>query len=372
MPDRQRSMLSTRFASWTGDVVPDQSGEVTWKHEGQEYTAVFRQQPPADSMGMEHVLVEVSTEQNGDRISTEMRMKRLAFSSFAQFVDRWDPEVQIHDDEVDGRFHSNSELHLLYSRDVKPIFHGRVTTASRGIRTDATGRVDRDRMFLGGLETGVTRIVLPQRFVPFSAAGDSVDADRIQHFGEDTRITFYADGTYGWSSVGSAEPEQKRTILDGAYYIVAAKDKALYVKGIVKGKVLVYSPERIIIEDDLTYAHYPNIAADAGDFLGLVSDKSIEVASPDVTGAGDLLINASIYAKRQFVVRNYRSRENATLMIYGSLIAGSVSATEPRFATKIQFDRRLESMRPPSFPLTDRYELEAWDGQWQKTEPIEN
>ena len=315
-------------------------------------------------MGMGHVLVEVSTEENGNRISTEMRMQRLAFSNFAQFVDRWDPQVQIHDDEVDGRFHSNSELHLLYSRDTKPIFHGKVTTASHGIRTDATGRVDRDRMFLGGLETGVRRIMLPPRFAAFPD-DDSIEVDRIHGFDEDARITFYADGTYGWRYLDAAEPEQKRPIPDDPYYMVAAEDRKLHIKGVVKGKVLVYSPERIIVEDDLTYAHYPDVSADADDYLGLVSDKSIEVAGPGVTGPGDLLIHASIYAKRQFVVSHYRSGKSGTLFIYGSLIAGSVSATEPRFATKIQFDKRLEHIRPPGFPMTDRYELEAWDGVWK-------
>ncbi|HUO68094.1 MAG TPA: hypothetical protein VMV37_11185, partial [Gammaproteobacteria bacterium] len=33
--------------------------------------------------------------------------------------------------------------------------------------------------------------------------------------------------------------------------------------------------------------------------------------------------------------------------------------------TKVQFDPRLKNARPPSFPLTDRYELESWDGEWR-------
>jgi hypothetical protein len=55
-------------------------------------------------------------------------------------------------------------------------------------------------------------------------------------------------------------------------------------------------------------------------------------------------------------------------MIYGSVTAGSITATEPRFATKIEFDRRLTNARPPSFPLTDRYELESWNGEWRVEE----
>ena len=98
-------MLSKRFAAWTGtlDAEHDERS-IAWKDAGQEYTAVLRKVPADGAMGMEHLVVEISTEQNGTKMSTEMRMARLAFSNFAQFVDHWDPSVQIHDDEIGGRF----------------------------------------------------------------------------------------------------------------------------------------------------------------------------------------------------------------------------------------------------------------------------
>jgi len=80
---------------------------------------------------------------------------------------------------------------------------------------------------------------------------------------------------------------------------------------------------------------------------------------------GDLTVQASIYAHRSFAVRSIYSRRAGTLVIYGSVAAGSITATEPRYATKIEFDERLASSRPPSFPLSDRYELEDWSGRWQ-------
>ena len=119
--------------------------------------------------------------------------------------------------------------------------------------------------------------------------------------------------------------------------------------GVVNGKVLVYSPEGIVIEGDLVYAHEP--PAEADDFLGLVSDKSVEIAPSDVTGPGDLSIHASIYAKRQFAVRGYRERHTGTLFIFGSVSAGSVTATEPRFATRIEFDDRLEDAARAELPV---------------------
>jgi hypothetical protein len=109
--------------------------------------------------------------------------------------------------------------------------------------------------------------------------------------------------------------------------------------------------------------------ASADDYLGLASDASVTVADPDVTGPGDLRIHAAIYAKSRFAVRSYRHREAATLFIHGSVTAGSLSATEPRYRTRLDFDERFEHTRPPGFPLTERYELAAWDGLWHSAQP---
>ena len=58
------------------------------------------------------------------------------------------------------------------------------------------------------------------------------------------------------------------------------------------------------------------------------------------------------------------ARNHALLDIYGSVTAGTFSATEPRYATRVRFDPRLEHKRPPNFPMTERYELEQWDPRW--------
>ena len=110
----------------------------------------------------QEAVVDISTEQDGAPLSTQVHRRRLAFSNFAQFVDRWDPDVQIHDDELDGRFHANSEITVLYDRKVRPTFHGKVTTTSRRINTaNSKGRSRRKEIFRGGLETGVRRISKP-------------------------------------------------------------------------------------------------------------------------------------------------------------------------------------------------------------------
>lgn len=368
---KQEKMLQRKITAWIEnlDKVPEAAAGLIWKYKGQEYVAKFTQLPAEDDRSMQHVIVEVSTEENGRRLSTRLRMKRLAFSNYAQFVNRWDPHVQIHNDELYGRFHSNSEINLTYSRKVKPLFHGRVTTTARRINvTNSRGYIRRDKIFSGGLQTGVRVIRLPKHFLPFPSEVEVAD-DQVHHFDQDTRITFYADGSYDWQVIGSVSPQQKAAISKDASYLIAARKVKLHVKGTVNGKVLVYSPERIVIDGDLVYEQDPEEVPDADDYLGLVSDKYVDIAPPDVTGPGDLVINAAIYAKRRFVVRGYRSRNDALLYIYGSLSVGSLSATEPRYYTRIRFDQRLEDLRPPGFPMTDRFEVESWDTSWN-VEPI--
>jgi hypothetical protein len=137
------------------------------------------------------------------------------------------------------------------------------------------------------------------------------------------------------------------------------------VQGVVSGKVLVYSPEKIVVEDSITYAHDPRESPDSRDYLGLVSDRMVVVAPPSITGPGDLEIDAAIFAGRRFLVTNIDHPRSATLRIYGSVAVGTISATEPRYATKIEYDTRFERQRPPGFPSTNRYEVAAdWDGRW--------
>ncbi len=363
LANTERQMLTKRLASWTGHIATDEAEPtLTWREDGRHYTAVLRRQPATDAMGMDHLTVEVTTERDGNRMLTELRLTRVAFSNFAQFVDRWDPNVAIHDDEIDGRFHSNSPIHVSGGPGVRPVFRGKVTLAARDVETDggpfgAPGFVNRHTMFPAGIETMVRRIGLAPQQPP--AASD----DDVQRFEHDAAVTFYEDGSYGWRALRGNEPERRRTLTERPHYLIGADNVTLQVHGTVKGTVLVYTPDRIVIVHHLRYAHDPREPG-AADYLGLVAERSVEIGEPDVTGPGDLEVYASIYARGLFAVRSYRSRRAGKLVIYGSLAAGSLTATEPRYATSVHFDQRLTTMRAPGFPLSDRYELESSSGEW--------
>lgn len=363
--DTQQQMLNEKLTEMASTVssLDEMPEHLEWESDGQRYSAnVFK--VPADSdMGLPEIRVKVKTEMDGTELSTEMSMKQLAFSNFAQFVHRWDSDLQIHEDQLDGRFHSNSRINLEFGRHSGPVFHGKVTTASNRVNMSRhTRRSLKKNVFLGGLETGVKKILMPKPSMLYFDDAPTPDENTVQ-FEHDTRIIFHSNGTYSTQALTEDSPVTLHTIGAHALYIRASANATLYVQGTINGQVLVYSPKHIIIESSLIYADRRK-SEQNDDFLGLVSGRNIVIAGPSVTGRGDLEIDASIYAKGRFVIRGYKTKRSGTLIVFGSLSAGSMSATEPRYATRINFDPRLEHRRPPKFPTTGRYEVKNQKNNW--------
>ena len=336
--------------------------EVAWQEDGREYRAVLKREANDDSMDLEQIAAEVTMTDQGSSMQTKLLFSRLAFSQFSQVVDRWDPNVQLHDDEIVGRFHSNSAVFVGATSSARPKFTGKVTTAARNLRFAGGSRRLQNEMFQGGLETSAGRIDFPRHAAPFELSPPEEDA-HVRRFEDDVHITLAGDGSYSWQSRRSEVVEHARYASDEPVYLLAGPKATLYVRGVVNGRVLVYSPQRIVIEGSLTYAHDPR-RGDSDDYLGLVSDGNVEIARPYVTGRGDLRIDAAVFARRHFIVTNIEHARSATLWIYGSLTAGTLSASEPRYATKIEFDPRFDRVRPPGFPSTNRFELANWDRSW--------
>jgi len=127
--------------------------ELTWQQDGQQYSARVMRQPAADSTGLEQVIAEVMTNRDGKRMKTRLSLKRLAFSHFTQLVNHWDPNIRLHDDVIDGRFHSNTEIGLAFTGGIEPRFFGKVTTAAASMTIDDFPRRRNKEVFQGGVET---------------------------------------------------------------------------------------------------------------------------------------------------------------------------------------------------------------------------
>ena len=366
MTDGERHMLAKQFDKLArhmtiGAQVPEQR---SWKYQDREHSVAVRRLPAIDDMAIERVEVEITTEENGVQLRSRAQLKRLAFSHFTQLVDEWDPGVQLHNDEIMGRFHSNSELVLGWDKAAVPRFLGQVTTAAHGFKiATAASNHARSDIFRGGIETGAHRIFLPTSSPSLGAAAPRKNSV-VHLLDHDTRIAFYADGSFGMRAADSRGPLQHEALPATQSYFVGRSGVTIYVQGTVRGTILVYSPKHIVITGNLRYARDPRSGDASDDYLGLVAEEDIVVADSVVTGPGDLEIDAALYARRRFVVNDADRNERATLNIYGSLTAGTMSETEPRFATKVAFDPRFERVRPPGFPMTDRYEVTDWTQQW--------
>ena len=243
--------------------------ELTWQQEGREYTARVLRQPASDSTGLEQVIAEIMTENDGKRMRTKLSLKRLAFSHFTQLVNHWDPNIRLHDDVIDGRFHSNSEIGLAFSRGIEPRFFGKVTTSAARLTDDPIGTRKRTRqVFQGGTETRTDRVTLPRDMPDVVNGGDESD----RHiFAVDTRIIFNADGSFAWRPANGEGELQRADSSQRPRYLIGEKGATLYVSGVVSGIFTVYTPADVEIENDLVYAKDPRDVLISRDFLALIA-----------------------------------------------------------------------------------------------------
>lgn len=369
MPQPEQKML-TRNVQQLAQKLLDTNmtdTELTWQEDGKQYSARVMRQPAADSTGIEQVIAEVMTDKDGKRMKTRLSLKRLAFSHFTQLVNNWDRNIALHDDVIDGRFHSNSEFSFTATKNASPRFFGKVTTAASTLTYNTLSRRPDKDVFQGGYETKTEKVILP-REMPDVLSGGNEKNRRV--FASDTRIIFNADGSYAWRNANGEGALQREEASNDPHYLIGEKGAKLFVRGTVTGLFTVYTPNDIEIEDDLVYGRDPRQAVMSRDFLALIAGRDICIGSPEVTGKGDLTVHGAIFARRRFYIEQTdRGRSgDATLVIYGSLTAGTLSETEPRYATKVDFDKRFEYLRPASFPMTRRYEVDAWDQDWEEVE----
>lgn len=330
-----------------------------------QYAVAIRHQEAESSMDFDALEVTVTIEQYGKTFSSRLTYRRVGFSQFAQFVDYWDPYVMVHDDRFDGRFHTNTPFKMSSSNGVHPHFADKVTAPDYQVYTrGGFGFFREDSIFRAGVETGVAPIEFPKNLERFYRSFSADSTTLVFH--DEVWLEFKREGTVYWRTKKTAlQQGMHRFDPESPFLILGLERQKLHLRGTVRGKVLVYSRGHLAVDGSVTYARSPEIFQDSEDFLGLVSERDIQISPPEVTGEGDLYLYAAMLAKGRFVVQNYTRPSHRTLFIYGSLSAGSISATEPRFATRIRFDRRLRVKRPPFFPTADRYELAEWDRRWQ-------
>ncbi len=363
MGERQASSLTERLEQFAEALLDREHASVSWAQDGWVYEAELAREPTRDGVELERAVAVVSAEHQGRRLHTFISLKRLPFSHYAKVIDRWDPMVQLHDDVVVGRMHVNSRFNLLQDAEAAPRLLGRVSTAAGGYNLERDGRRQDREIFAEGVATRVGRIDFAGGSWSLAQARPEDNA-RIHEFAGDTQLRFLGEEGYAWRERKSDGWQRASRPGGQPVYFTAARGATLSVQGVVSGRFLVHSPGRIVVTGGLTYARDPRRHPDSDDFLGLVSDRDIEIAPPGVTGPGDLEIHAALFARRRIVVTSADRPGRATLLVLGSVAAGSLTESEPRFATRVEHDSRLDRVRPPGFPSTNRFAMEDWDRRW--------
>ena len=365
MPQVQAAALLKRVERLAEELAEAPRKRVSWQQDGRHYDAeLVLEEPARNGDEPERAIAEVSSEQRGKQLRTRISLTQLSYSHFAQVTDRWDPAVQLHDDQIVGRMHINSRFNVLYDSQAAPKLAGKVTTAAGGFNMERRGRRTDTDVFPEGIETNARRIPFSEQGLSFERAQHLANVS-VHELAGDTRIRFLTNTRQllvarpDLGFVAYASPSAGQSV-----YFIASRGATVYLRGVVSGKFLVYSPTRIVVEGDTRYARDPHNDPESDDFLGLVCDGDIEVAPPGVTGPGDLNIQAALFANRRIVVTKAMHSPSATLHIFGSLAAGSLSESEPRYATKLEYDWRFEQLRPPGFPSMNRFAAEDWDGEW--------
>lgn len=314
------------------------------------------------SMQLSQRLIRLETEVNGKAVYSHATVQEKAFSAYAHFIDRWDNDVFLSNDKILGDFHVNSQIRLADTHSAQPRIHGRFTI---GVNQLLGRDFQNEQVFLQGVESGVGMIPMDTDPLRKLLAEINEGAANIHYFRGHTELKFLPDGSVHWQSLEDSEHSGQITASSTPQVIINEERHRFELSGAVNGHFLVYSPHQILITGSLQYVSHPTEALTVtSPLLGLVSRRSVEIASRSTTGSGDLEIDAAIYAARRFSVRRFDDSHQGNLHIFGSLTAGSISATEPRFTTLIEKDPRLDMIRPPGFPLTGQTILTEWDGNW--------
>jgi len=158
--------------------------------------------------------------------------------------------------------------------------------------------------------------------------------------------------------------------------VLCADNYVVRVKGELDGQLLIacsgdnsLGKGKILLDDDVVYKDDPR-AGPSDDLLGLVADGLIEVADTP-PNQSDIDIQAAIYSSwGGLTAENAETRTDAgTINFFGSLIEyerKAVGKFDPDtgalwgFGRNYDYDERLKTIAPPSFPELQGFNVLAW------------
>ena len=158
--------------------------------------------------------------------------------------------------------------------------------------------------------------------------------------------------------------------------VIYANNYVVRLKGELDGQLLIScngkrqkGKGKVLLDDDLVYKDDPRDGP-SDDLLGIVAQNYVEIADTP-PNQSDINIQAAIYVQSKgLTAENAKTKPDAgTINFYGSLIEGrrmEVGKFDPTtgqlwgYGRKYEYDERLKTISPPSFPKLAGFNVLAW------------
>ena len=295
-------------------------------------------------------------------------------------------------DTVWGPFHTNDRINI----SGNPVFQGKATSYL-GIY-QAWGS---DPEFNGGYSQSSEELPIPTDGVEHG--GDKAQENGLYFTGQDTvYLEFKNDSlTYKY---GANKPDTTiylpTSVPNGTIF---ANEATVRLKGTVDGRYTIGTSGKtvtstsgrwrwsrrlrrwfwwitgttttttqggnVFLDDDIVYKDDPRDGP-SDDLLGIVAQNYVEIADTP-PNQSDINIQAAIYVQSKgLTAENAKTKPDAgTINFYGSLIEGrrmEVGRFDPTtgqlwgYGRKYDYDERLKTISPPSFPKLKGFNVLAW------------
>jgi hypothetical protein len=279
-------------------------------------------------------------------------------------------------DSVFGPAHTNGQWHL----GGRPYFDDKITGFNVP-QTMVYGGVD-DPIFNGGSEWGVT-INRPQSNLSKLENIASSSSPSALFTGQDVALTFFPNGKVNVRIPAGTGATRNDTVAISnvtSSGVIAIKNGDVRVQGTYSGQVTVVALKgtasdkkgNIWIDGDLVAHENPQSNPASHDMMGLVAERMayITTTGKGLTASSVRNVQAAIYTHLGVLaVENYDTVPvSGRLNLFGALSMGASTSTGKISGSSltngmlktIRHDPRFLGSAPPSFPVSDSFQLIAW------------
>lgn len=317
------------------------------------------------------VLLKSTAIYDDTQVTTEVLMQRDSFSKYSymtqsELSSEGNSLSFIPTDEIYGPVHTNGRFSMLGD----PSFYGLITSPNMW------------RAYLGAPSNpnfyGGTNFNAPLKNEPTTNELGRIKESAKNgglRFQNEINVTFYESNDVGYASISEkindvwSDPvEYDLSKING----IISTSERVDVHGEVKGSITLHSESFIEIDGDITYHTNPLVDSTSTDMLGLVSEGEVQVDEKAhlFTGQKDLTIHASImalndsFSVEKYNVCCYRGKLNILGGIIqnnrGPVATGSIVKLNSGYSKNYQYDNRLKSSIPPSFPRENVFSIVYW------------